>query len=77
MRPITIRGATIIKVRRPNTYETKLLTPKAPPGTTTTLRLALWVMTKRDGRRLGRGKVFRPANVINAAIVQQTTLRLE
>jgi hypothetical protein len=32
---------------------------------------------KSDGRRLGRGKIFSPANEINAAIVQQTTLRLE
>jgi hypothetical protein len=54
MRPITIRGVTIFKVRRPNTYETKLLTLKAPPGATTTLRLALWVMMKRDGKRPGR-----------------------
>jgi hypothetical protein len=76
MRPITIRGATIFKARRPNTYETKLLILKAPPGATTTLRLALWVMRKRGGRRLGRGKVFRPANEISATIMWQAALHL-
>src|SRR3954447_7793103 len=63
-------GSTISKARELNTYETRPLILRALPGATTTLRLALWVRMKRDGRRLGSGRVFRPANEIYNTIVR-------
>jgi hypothetical protein len=65
------------KAGRTNTYEKRKLVLKIPPGATTTLRRALWVMMKSDGRRLGRDKVVRPVNEISTTIIRQVILPLQ
>src|SRR5918993_986353 len=55
-------GTTMSRARQTNTYETRKLVPRIRPGSTMMLRRGLWATMKRDGRRLGSGEVFRPAN---------------
>ena len=46
MRQLSTPGSTTPEPRKNNTYETKLLTPRAPLGATTTSRAVVWRMNE-------------------------------